>query len=230
MRYVALATDYDGTLASEGVVDSETVTALRRLAATGRRLILVTGRQIEDLLRVFPEAPMFDRIVAENGALLYDPESQKTRALAETPPVRFLDELRRRGVEPLSIGQVIVATEQANEGVVLEIIRELGLDLQVILNKGSVMVLPSSVNKATGLEGALRDMALSPQNVVGIGDAENDYAFLALCECGVAVANALEAVKERADHVTQGAAGAGVKEVIDALISDDFRACRRAAD
>jgi hydroxymethylpyrimidine pyrophosphatase-like HAD family hydrolase len=40
---LALATDYDGTLASQGMVDAATLAALERFKATGRRLILVTG-------------------------------------------------------------------------------------------------------------------------------------------------------------------------------------------
>jgi hydroxymethylpyrimidine pyrophosphatase-like HAD family hydrolase len=221
MRYLALATDYDGTLASDGAVAPETLAALRQVAATGRKLILVTGRRIDDMIRVFPEIGMFDRVVAENGPLLYRPQSRETRLLSEPPPAVFLEELRRRGVEPLTAGQVFVATEQPNERVVLEVLRELGLDLQVILNKGAVMVLPASVNNATGLSAALEELELSPQNVVGIGDAENDEAFLAMCGSGVAVANALDALKARADQVTIGEDGAGVREVIDWLISGD---------
>ncbi|TMG20499.1 MAG: HAD-IIB family hydrolase [Chloroflexi bacterium] len=228
MRYLAFATDYDGTLAHHGVVDGETVDALRRLKASGRKLILVTGRQMDDLARVFPELPLFDLVVGENGALIYRPERRETRRLADPPPSSFVEELRRRGVEPLAVGQVVVATEQPNERVVIEVIRELGLELQVIFNKGSVMVLPSSVNKASGLQAALDEFSLSPHNVVGIGDAENDHAFLSVCECGVAVANALDAVKQRADHVTEGRASVGVREVIEALISNDLHALEAA--
>jgi len=228
MRYLAFATDYDGTLAHHGVVDGDTVDLLRRLKASGRKLILVTGRQVDDLARVFPELAVFDLVVGENGALIYRPERRETRRLADPPPSSFVDELRRRGVEPLAVGQVVVATEQPNEGVALQVIRELGLELQVIFNKGSVMVLPSSVNKASGLKAALEEFALSPHNVVGIGDAENDHAFLSVCECGIAVANALDAVKQRADHVTEGRASAGVREVIEALISNDLRALEAA--
>jgi HAD superfamily hydrolase (TIGR01484 family) len=223
LRYLALAADYDGTLASRGTVAPETIEALRRLAATGRKLILVTGRRIDDLIRVFPEVAIFDRIVAENGPIVYRPQSRETRVLSEPPPAAFIEELRRRGVQPLTAGQVFVATEQPNERLVLEVIADLDLDLQVILNKGSVMVLPLSVNKATGLSAALEELALSPKDVVGIGDAENDEAFLAICGCGVAVANALDSLRARADHVTGAENGAGVREVIDGLISEDLR-------
>ena len=221
MRYLALATDYDGTLATDGAVDGETVAALRRLAATGRKLILVTGRQLKDLLDVFPDATLFDAVVAENGAVLYRPASRETRVLALPPSSEFVEALQRRGVEPLWLGQVVVATVQPNETAVMQVIRELGLDLQVILNKGSVMVLPTSVDKATGLRTALDELALSPENVVGIGDAENDQAFLTACGYGVAVANALDVLKRTAKHVTRSEAGAGVREVIDELIAGD---------
>jgi hydroxymethylpyrimidine pyrophosphatase-like HAD family hydrolase len=55
-----------------------------------------------------------------------------------------------------------------------------------------------------------------------VGDAENDHAFLKLCECSIAVANALPALKERADFVTSGSHGAGVEELIDKLLADDL--------
>jgi HAD superfamily hydrolase (TIGR01484 family) len=219
MRYQALATDYDGTLASHGSVEPETIDALRRLSATGRQLILVTGRRIDDLLRVFPEVAIFDRVVAENGPVLYRPQSRETQLLSNPPPTAFIEELQRRGVQPLTVGQVFVATEQPNERVVLDVIRELGLDLQVILNKGAVMVLPASVNKATGLTAALEELGVSSKDVVGVGDAENDEAFLALCGLGVAVANALDSVKSHADHVTTGGNGAGVREVIETIVT-----------
>jgi haloacid dehalogenase-like hydrolase len=51
------------------------------------------------------------------------------------------------------------------------------------------MVLPAGVTKATGLAAALHTLGRSPHNLVGVGDAENDHAFLRLCECAVAVAN-----------------------------------------
>jgi len=219
MRYLALATDYDGTLASHGAVEPETIEALRRLAAMGRKLILVTGRRVDDLIRVFPEVAIFDRVVAENGPLVYRPQSRETRVLAKPPPAAFVEELQRRGVQPLTAGQVFVATEQPNEGLVLDVIAELGLDLQVILNKGSVMVLPASVDKATGLSAALEELGISPDDVVGIGDAENDESFLAMCGLGVAVANALDSLKARADQVTRGESGEGVRELIEWLIA-----------
>jgi hydroxymethylpyrimidine pyrophosphatase-like HAD family hydrolase len=225
MRYLVLATDYDGTLAHHGQVDEPTMRAVERLRESGRALVLVTGRQIEDLLAIFPAVTVFDRVVAENGAVLYNPHSRETRSLAAPPPAALVTQLQALGV-PLSVGHVIVATHEPHEAAVLEAIRALGLELQVIFNKGAVMVLPSGVNKATGLDAALAELEMSRHNCVGVGDAENDHAFLARCECAVAVANALPMLKAEADWITQARAGAGVTELIDALVGTDLEGLR----
>ena len=223
MRYLALATDYDGTLAEHGTVSSATLEALKRLRESGRRLILVTGRELDDLIRVFPEYALFDRIVAENGALVFNPATREENVLGESPPEALLQRLAAADVTPLSVGRVILATWSPHEKVVLEAIHALGLELQVIFNKGAVMVLPSGINKAYGLRVALRELTLSRHNTVGVGDAENDHALLAECEVGVAVANALPMLQERADWVTRGARGEGVRELIAELLSSDLR-------
>jgi len=222
MRYLVLATDYDGTLALRGAVDEPTIAALERLLASGRRLVMVTGREMPELLQAFPRLDLFEIVVAENGALLYWPASKQEKPLAEPPSAAFVETLARRGVEPISAGRVIVATWTPHETAVLQTIRDLGLDLQVIFNKQAVMVLPASVNKATGLKAALIELGISPHNTVGVGDAENDHAFLKLCEFAAAVANALPAVKETADMVTSADHGAGVVQLIDALVESDL--------
>jgi HAD superfamily hydrolase (TIGR01484 family) len=219
MYFVALALDYDGTIAHDGRVDEATVAALQAAKKTGRRLILVTGRELDDLKAAFPGYAIFDRIVAENGAVVYRPETGEETVIAAAPPPAFVERLRRENIQPLSVGRSIVATWEPNETAVLNAIRDLGLELHIIFNKGAVMVLPANINKAAGLEAALKEMGISPLNVIAIGDAENDHAFLQLCGCAIAVANALGAVKDTADWVTRGARGEGVQEVV-AMLSE----------
>jgi len=222
MRFHVLAADYDGTLAYHGRIDDDTWGALKRLRESGRKLVMVTGRELDELLGLLPHPEMFDRIVAENGAVVYDPATKEAQLTCATPPPELVAELLRRGVERVSCGRAIVATWEPHQNTVLEVIRDLGLELQVIFNKGAVMILPTSVNKATGLVKALSDLGFSKHNTVGIGDAENDHALLELCECGVAVANALPVLKERADLVLEGDHGLGVAELIDRMIADDL--------
>lgn len=222
MRYLALATDYDGTLALHGRVYESTLRSLEKVLTTNRKLLLVTGRELDDLLNVFPHPYLFDWIVAENGLLLYNPSSKETITLADIPSEDFIMQLRSRGI-PISVGRNIVSTVRPHETVVLEGVRDLGLDIQLIFNKEAVMMLPAGFSKATGLEKALHKMGLSPHNVAGIGDAENDLPFLGMVECSAAVGNALPAIKERADIVTEGEQGDGVVEFIRHLLADDLQ-------
>jgi hypothetical protein len=222
MQYLALATDYDGTLALDGHVSRPTLDALRRVRASGRKLILVTGREQDDLALVFPHFDLFDLLVLENGAVLYWPESKRTEILGEAPPPNLCRLLSERGVTPLSCGKVILATWRPHETTVLKVISDLELEYQIIFNKEAVMALPSGINKATGLARALNEIKLSSENVVGIGDAENDHAFLDSCAVAAAVDNALPSLKEKCDLVMTKDHGPGVVELIDRLLADDL--------
>jgi hydroxymethylpyrimidine pyrophosphatase-like HAD family hydrolase len=221
MKLRALATDYDGTIAHDGVVDEATVAALRRAHDGGMKLIMVTGRELSDLFNTFEHSALFDRIVAENGAVLYDPGTQQVEVLASAPPPALIERLTKENV-PLSVGHCIVATVEPHEHRVLSAIHDLALEWHVIFNKGSVMALPADVTKATGLAPALSALGLTHEETVGVGDAENDQAFLRACGVAVAVANALDSVKQMAHVLTAGARGTGVTELIDRMLAGEL--------
>jgi hydroxymethylpyrimidine pyrophosphatase-like HAD family hydrolase len=223
MRYRALATDYDGTIATHGLVDEATLEALQRAREAGIKLLLVSGRELESLQRTFGRFDLFDLMVLENGGLLYEPATGREWPLCDPPPLPLVEALRERNVHPLSVGRVIVATFEPHDHTVLECIHRLGLEHQVIFNKGAVMILPSGVNKATGLKEALTHMGLDAERTVAVGDAENDHALLSLCGIGAAVANALPALKDHADYVCEADHGAGVAELIDHMLADTLR-------
>jgi HAD superfamily hydrolase (TIGR01484 family) len=222
LRYHALACDFDGTLAWNGNVDGATVAALHRLRESGRKSILVTGRELDDLIGHFSDLQLFDRVVAENGAVVYLPTTGDQFVLGDAPPEAFVNDLHQRGVGPISVGDVIVATWHPHEATVLDTIEQHGLEHHVVFNKGAVMVLPAGVNKATGLRFALQQLRLSPRNTICAGDAENDQTMFQDCEIAVAVNNALATVKANADLVTHGHHGAGVVELVDRLVTNDL--------
>jgi hydroxymethylpyrimidine pyrophosphatase-like HAD family hydrolase len=234
VRYRVLACDYDGTVASQGVLAPETAAALQRLRESGRRVVLVTGRILDELLDICDDMDVFDLAVLENGALLYNPATGHQRLLAPSLPARFVAALKARGVTPLSVGRAICSTWDPFEAVVVRTIHEMELDLQIVFNKHSVMVLPASVNKATGLNAALDVLGETAEATVAVGDAENDLVMLRMVGCGVAVDNALASVKNRADLVMDEPAGAGVRQLIHEIVVDDLhsalgRASRRVA-
>ena len=110
MFFVAIATDYDGTLARHGRVNQATRSALEEVRRSGRKLILVTGRTLPDLESTFDAIQLFDVVVAENGAVLFDPAKKQEIPLAEPPPPALVERLRELGVKPLSVGRTIIAT------------------------------------------------------------------------------------------------------------------------
>ena len=209
-----LACDYDRTLADEGVVSAKAEQALTKAKEAGFLLGLVTGREFDDLLKVCPQITLFDLIVAENGAVIHLPASGVIEDLAEPPARLFIEELVRREV-PFSMGRVIVGTVRPHEGEVFSAIEASGFDLEVIFNKQDVMVLPRGVSKATGLRAGLEMINISASEIIAIGDAENDLAFLRASGFAVAVANGLDSVKEAADFVTRLPSGDGVVEFIN---------------
>ena len=227
MEMDILASDYDGTLARHGTVEKTTIQAVERAREAGKKILLVTGRELHELAQVFPRFDLFDIIVGENGALLFEPSSQSIKLLCEPASARFTEVLRKRGVTPLFIGRAIVATQEPNEGVMGEVIRDLNLPLEIILNKGSVMALPRGINKASGLRAALREKNWTAERTMAVGDAENDLDLLGAAGFGVAVSNAVAQLKARADYVTSASHGAGVVELIDLWLTG--RLVRRAS-
>src|SRR5215207_7101138 len=129
MRFTVLACDYDGTIARQGEVDDKTAWDLGRVRTSGRRVVLVTGRDLPTLRSVCPHLELFDRVIAENGALLYRPDDGSERALADP-----LERLAASGV-PVDTGRAVVFNLRPNEVAALEAIAELGLGHQVIRNR-----------------------------------------------------------------------------------------------
>ena len=214
LQFTMLACDYDRTLANEGTILASAEQALTKAKKAGFLLGLVTGREFNNLLDVCPQIPLFDLVVAENGAVVHLPASGVIEDLALPPGHLFIEELARREV-PFSAGRVIVGTVRPHEGEVISAITALGLNLEIIFNKQDVMVLPRGINKATGLRTGLEMINVPASEIIAVGDAENDLAFLKASGFAVAVANALDSVKEAADFVTIAPSGDGVAEFIN---------------
>jgi hydroxymethylpyrimidine pyrophosphatase-like HAD family hydrolase len=222
MRHRVLACDYDGTLATEGVCSDQTVEALQRVAAAGVRLVLVTGRTREELEDVFDPGTLFEAIVVENGAVVIDVTTGKEELLAPKIPARLVTEFERTGVTPLVVGRVLCSTAWSQQPKLSAAIAKVGVDRQVVRNRDSAMVLPAGISKRTGLEVALRDLGESPSATVAVGDGENDVALFAVAGVSVAVANAVDVLKTRADVVLSEANGRGIQSLAAAIVAGDL--------
>jgi hydroxymethylpyrimidine pyrophosphatase-like HAD family hydrolase len=224
MRHRVLACDYDGTLATDGVCSPATIVALERIAGAGMRLILVTGRTSEELEAVFDRNDLFDAIVVENGAVVIETASGDQTVLAPRLPRVLVEELERTGVHPLVIGRVLCSTDVSQRPKLLAAIAKLGIDRQVVRNRDSAMVLPPGISKRTGFEVALRSIDELAGATVAVGDGENDVALFAVAGVSVAVANAVDVLKERADVVLAQPNGQGIADLVAALLAGDLGA------
>jgi hydroxymethylpyrimidine pyrophosphatase-like HAD family hydrolase len=213
MKLAALALDYDGTIAVDGVLDPAVRDAIAKARQQGVAVILVTGRRLADLRRVAGDLACFDVVVAENGAVLEFPASGRHVVLSHPPNAAFVEELRRLDVSA-TVGETVVEIDAASACTALEILRRLEEPLILAFNRGRLMVLPPAVAKSTGLRHALHALRVSIHNAVGIGDAENDHDLLDACEVGVAVGWGSPALRAVADEVVAGSGPAAVADYI----------------
>ena len=213
----AVAVDYDGTLCTTSVPDPDVLAALSEVRGAGIYVVLVTGRIVDELRDVFPEVERhFDAIVAENGAVLLHDGAE--RLLAPPIPPRLADALARAGV-PFRAGRALIATDTRFGAAVLERVGDLGLDCHLLHNRSALMVLPADVSKGSGLAAALTVLQRSLRDCIGIGDAENDHSLLEVCEVGVAVGDAVDALKVHADVVLEEPDGVGVARYLRASLA-----------
>ncbi len=211
--YQAVAIDFDGTLTAGGPPRPDVMAAMAEGRRRGLRLILVTGRVLSELRPELPRyADLFDAVVAENGAVVM--AGGRARALAPRVAPALEQALARRGV-PVRAGQVLLASQAVHAAAALEEATRLGLEVELTMNRGEMMVLPAGVTKASGLRHALADLALSPHSTVAIGDGENDHSLMDVCELGIAVGNAIDALKAHADVVMHESAGDAVKALLE---------------
>jgi hydroxymethylpyrimidine pyrophosphatase-like HAD family hydrolase len=217
MKLAAIAIDYDGTIAVDGVLDPSVREAIGAARQQGIAVILVTGRRLSDLRRVARDLGCFDVVVGENGAVLDFPASGRHVAIGHPPARIFMEELERRGVE-FTAGEIVIETDAMSAPTVLDALRQLQQPLILAFNRGRLMVLPQGVAKSTGLRQALLALRLSIHNTVGIGDAENDHDLLDACEVGVAVAWGSAALRAVADEVIEGSGPPAVADYIRRIV------------
>ena len=164
----AVAVDYDGTLTNGARPADEVLAAVEQLRSEGPKVVLCTGRVLADLLNVFPEVyDHFDAIVAENGAAIATARTGE-RDLAEPVSAQLEQALSRHGI-PVKRGRVLLDTFAVYAHIVLEEVEQLGLDCQLIRNRGALMVLPSGVTKGTGLIELLGEPGISRHSTDGGG-------------------------------------------------------------
>ncbi|RLG23351.1 hypothetical protein DRN77_04725 [Methanosarcinales archaeon] len=157
-----------------------------------------------------------DVIIAENGAVIYDPANGTKILLGEG-----LEELRSAFADAdyVNVEEVIAATTIDHLEDVKAIIRRNDLSVDIELNRNDVMIMPKGINKGSGVAKAAEINGIRREHLACIGDAENDLRMFAVAGIRVAVANAVEDLKNEADIICNEPYGDGVKEFVESLVS-----------
>jgi Cof subfamily protein (haloacid dehalogenase superfamily) len=90
-----------------------------------------------------------------------------------------------------------------------------------LLNAGiedMLEILPNGASKGAALKTLIKDLGVSGESVMAIGDAENDIEMIQLAGIGVAVGNAGQAVKDAADVVVASNDADGVAEAVERYV------------
>ncbi|WP_318374095.1 HAD-IIB family hydrolase, partial [Enterobacter sp.] len=79
-------------------------------------------------------------------------------------------------------------------------------------------ILDKRVNKGTGVKSLADTLGITPDEIMTLGDQENDIAMIEYAGLGVAMDNAIDSVKEVADFVTKSNLEDGVAYAIEKFV------------
>lgn len=216
-----LAVDYDGTIAEHGRVSAVTEATLRSLREANFRLILISGRRLENILPICNVLDLFDMVMLENGAVSYCPQTGTDQLIAPAVDQRFLADLERElPGAPLFIGRSMVATSARNAERIEMVIQRGGYDLHTVGCGGRVLVLPMAVSKGSGLSHALAELGLHRDQVIAVGDEENDIDLFEGCGLRAAVGNASPRLKAAADIALPGGCEESIRHLAELLLAE----------
>ena len=216
------AVDIDGTLTENGggIIHLAALAKLRQLEKLGYNVVYVTGRSSIEayVLAVFGGTTRI--AIGENGgAITVAPQDHRLLASRDRCMEGYeilrksIDGVQQKPVFPRMTEVVLLRTFDLKEG--QKILDENGLALYLSDSKYAFHINEKGVDKATGLQEALKMLKADPEEAVAIGDSETDVPMYGICGHSIALAHAEDHVKKKADHVTAGREGTGLVEAID---------------
>ena len=210
-----IALDVDGTLFDGTGVAVDAVEALRDARAAGHTVLIATGRRADSLIDVVADVlPLCHLLVAEDGGVLVDCATGAVELLASAIEPALVRALLDAGVTDLDVGTVAVGAPRRFEQEVRDVNERMGTTRTVLINKGSVTLVPHGCDKGTGIRAAAARLGDPHAAILAIGDASNDLPMFAVATVPVAVANADDDVRASGIHLTRASYGAGVAEAL----------------
>ncbi len=235
-----VAADVDGTL-TEGIsflLDIDAIKALRELEKNGVKVILVSGNSRPITLALKRYLGTSAPVVYENGCGISDfnweelvvneDMCNRSKEAADM----LLKVLAVKGWRPswqnpwrrcdFALNAPGGKVSESDTKKAIEILKELGLldGIDVMASRHAIHVMPEKCGKGRGVEKVVEKLGYTMNDVLAIGDAENDVDMIKKARIGVAVADAQEVLKREADIIAPEPAGKGfawiAKKILEA--------------
>lgn len=210
----AFVTDFDRTLTDNpGEVNDAVISKMKTLK---KPLLLVTGRPLAYVEELYRKHPIWQCIVAENGAVIYFPKKEQLITFMSKAVEQARNALAGAGI-PFTAGLNIISVPVQHGVDIKRLLKPYSRLLTYRTNVDELMILPKGVDKGVGTKIALSHLGIDPEKTVIIGDAKNDIDLFNVPGYRVAVANAAKELKAIADQVTKNPSSAGIIEAIEEL-------------
>lgn len=224
MKPKTFAVDIDGTITENGggMINLDSLAALRHMTNMGHNVIFVTGRSSVEgfLLSVFGGTTKI--AVGENGGCITVDANEHIK-LGDIQKCRQALKVIQNEIENVREKRVFPRMTE----VVLERTFDLDLARQVVADKKLDVLLSDSqyafhinsagVDKGSGFQQIMKRLSLSKDDVIAIGDSATDVPLFKVAKTSIALGNASEYVKSQATMTVSAHAGDGVVEALDKL-------------
>jgi len=209
--------DYDGTLSDKKnnfIIDEKVKDFINKFKEKNP-VFIVTGRE-ERFIKRLAKGLEPSGWILENGTIfIYN--NQKVLNVDDNwfdireDLIRFL---KNNNVN-FSVGEVIIYIDNAIK--YINLLNKIS-NAKVEWNRNNLMLIPKNVDKGSSILRFIKYFNLSGKIVV-IGDGENDISMFEVADIKVAVRNAVDALKIKADFITSKENGEGVIEFLTKLLS-----------
>lgn len=230
MKIEAIAVDIDGTITDDKrKICISAIESLREAEKNGIPTIIVTGNVVNYAYAAEVLIGCSGGLVAENGGMIFK-EGYNNNAVEILVNSEYIEKADAHLKEKLGDDYTKHASHDNNyrateivfyKTIKREVIEEALKDyehadeLELYDSGFALHITDKRVNKGTSLRRLCEKNGINMENVMAIGDSENDEDFLKEAGVKIAVGNADDSLKEMSTYTCTNNFGDGVKEAIE---------------
>ncbi|WP_292395653.1 phosphoglycolate phosphatase [Methanoculleus sp. UBA303] len=229
----AIITDVDGTITDRRRrINTRAIETIRTLVDAGIEVVLASGNTVCFMDGLCKMVGTDGTIIGENGGVyrrrfggILQIPGDRAACLEAFDLLRDHFAAKGIGLELLSAQYRFADVAFAREidpDEARAVIRDRHLPIRVLDTGFALHLQAPGVSKETAMRKLAGDMGLLPDDILAIGDSENDIEMLKAAGIGVAVANAAAPTRAAADWVSGSAYGDGFVEAVKKYYPDLF--------